>query len=73
MITYNPDDWPSASQIMKHPYFKDLREIDYDKRSGSKHISKAIPMENLSQYSWWNSDNASDGGDSVHSKSFNKK
>jgi len=38
MITYNPDDWPSASQIMKHAYFKDLWEIDEDKWSGSKHI-----------------------------------
>lgn len=72
MITYNPDDRPSASQILKHAYFKDLREIDEDKRSGSKHLHKPLPIENLSQYSRWNSDNASDGGDSVHSKSFNK-
>ncbi len=72
MITYNPDDRPSASQILKHAYFKDLREIDEDKRSGSKNLHKPLPIENLSQYSRWNSDNASDGGDSVHSKSFNK-
>lgn len=49
MITYNPDDWPSASQILKHAYFKDLREIDDDKRAGSKQIQKPLPaIENLS-------------------------
>lgn len=67
MITYNPDDRPSASQILKHPYFKDLWEIDDEWRPG-KNLPKAIPVENLSQYSRRNSDNASDGGDSVHSK-----
>ena len=73
MITYNPDDRPSASQVIKHPYFKDLREIDEDKRSGGRTGPRAMAVENLSQYSRRNSDNASDGGDSVHSKSFSKK
>jgi renal tumor antigen len=34
MITYNPDDRPSASQIIKHAYFKDLKELDDSKRGG---------------------------------------
>jgi hypothetical protein len=38
-----------------------------------QHPEKPLPMENISQYSWRNSDNQSDGGDSVHGKSFNKK
>lgn len=70
MITYNPDDRPSASQIIRHPYFKDLKELD-DNRKGGGNL-KGVPMDNLSQYSRRNSDNASDGGDSVNSKSFGK-
>lgn len=72
MITYNPDDRPSASQILKHAYFKELKELDDNKRGGGV-ISKGVAMENLSQYSRRNSDNASDGGDSVNSKSFNNR
>jgi renal tumor antigen len=45
MITYDPDNRPSASQIMKHPYFKDLRDMD------KQHPEKPLPMENISQYS----------------------
>lgn len=67
MITYNPDDRPSASQIIKHPYFKDLKEIDDNRRSGQV---KGVGIDNLSQYSRRNRDNASDGGDSQNSKSF---
>lgn len=73
MITYNPDDRPSASQIIKHAYFKDLKELDDSKRGGA---IKGVAMDNLSQYSRRNSDKASDGGDggdSVNSKSFNNK
>lgn len=28
MLTYNSDDRPTASQCLKHPYFKDLREAE---------------------------------------------
>lgn len=69
MITYNPDDRPSASQIIKHPYFKDLKELDDNRRGGAG----IVAMDNLSQYSRRNSDNASDGGDSVNSKGFKSK
>lgn len=67
MITYNPDDRPSASQIIKHPYFKDLKEIDDNRRSGQV---KGVGIDNLSQYSRRNRDNASDGGDSQNSRSI---
>mmetsp|Transcript_7464 Transcript_7464/g.8468 ORF Transcript_7464/g.8468 Transcript_7464/m.8468 type:complete len:173 (-) Transcript_7464:77-595(-) len=69
MITYNPDDRPSASQVIKHPYFKELKELDDNRKGGNL---KGVPMDNLSQYSRRGSDNASDGGDSVNSKSFGK-
>ena len=69
MITYNPDDRPSASQIIKHPYFKDLKEIDDNRRSGQ---IKGVGIDNLSQISRRGRDGASDGGDSVNSKSFGK-
>jgi serine/threonine protein kinase len=64
MITYNPDDRPSASQVIKHNYFKELKELD-DSKKGGVVVSKGVPMDNVSQYSRRNSDNASDGGDSV--------
>lgn len=28
MLTYNPDNRPTASQTIKHNYFKDLRDVD---------------------------------------------
>jgi renal tumor antigen len=28
MLTYNADDRYTASQCIKHPYFKELRELD---------------------------------------------
>jgi len=28
MIIYNADDRFTASQLLKHPYFKDLRDAD---------------------------------------------
>ena len=71
MITYNPDDRPSASQILKHSFFKDLKEADDNKRGGVKY--KGIPLDNLSANSRRNSENASDGGESVNSKSFGTK
>lgn len=64
MITYNPDDRPSASQIIKHAYFKDLKELDDSRKAGAV-VSKGVAGDNLSQYSRRNSDNASEGGDSV--------
>jgi len=69
MITYNPDDRPSASQIMKHAYFKELKELDDNRRSGN---IKGIAIDNFSQISRRNSDKGSDGGESAKSKSFGK-
>lgn len=69
MITYNPDDRPSASQVLKHPYFKELKELDDNRRSGG---IKGVNMDNLSQGTRRFSDNGSDGGDSVNSKTFGK-
>jgi renal tumor antigen len=28
LLTYNPEERPSAKQALKHPYFKEIREID---------------------------------------------
>lgn len=28
LLTYNPDDRPSAKQALRHPYFKEIRELD---------------------------------------------
>ena len=72
MITYNPDDRPSASQIIKHPYFKDLKEIDEEKRKPQ--ISLVNPKMVLSDNLTTNSGRGSisDGGDSVNSKTYKK-
>lgn len=29
MITYNEHERPTASQVLKHPYFKELRDADH--------------------------------------------
>ena len=68
MITYNPDDRPSSSQILKHSYFKDLKELDNKKKSGV--IYRGVSGDNNSTNSHVNSENASDGGESVISRGF---
>jgi serine/threonine protein kinase len=32
MLKYNPDDRITASQGLKHPFFKELRELDKQKK-----------------------------------------
>ena len=64
MITYNPDDRPSASQVLKHAFFKDLKAAEESNKGGVT-VSKGIANDNLSQYSKRYSDNASEGRDSV--------
>lgn len=70
MLTYNADDRPTASQVIKHPYFKDLREADMAQFTAGpqgfgRSISRSNLADNMSQYSRRNSDNASDQGSSV--------
>jgi len=65
MITYNPDDRPSASQVLKHAFFKDLKAAEESNKGGVT-VSKGIANDNLSQYSKRYSDNASEGRDSVN-------
>ena len=47
IITFNSDNWTSASQIINHAYFADLNELDDNKKRGVV-ISKWILSDNLS-------------------------
>jgi serine/threonine protein kinase len=67
MLIYNKDERWTASQLMKHPYFKELRDFDHQQISqftaGPQGFARSISSnlaDNLSQYSRRNSDNASD-------------
>ena len=70
MLTYNQDDRYTASQCLKHPYFKELREQDIAQFTAGpqgfgRSISRSNLAENTSQYSRRNSDNASEQGSSI--------
>eukprot|EP00347_Sterkiella_histriomuscorum_P019754 403340417 len=81
MVIYNADDRFTASQLLKHPYFKELRDADQHQMSqitaGPQGFTKSVSsnlQDNLSQYSRRNSDNVSEAGDqSFQNKSFQKK
>ena len=67
MLIYNKDERWTASQLMKHPYFKELRDFDHQQISqftaGPQGFARSISSklaDNLRQYSRRNSDNASD-------------
>ena len=65
MLTYNADDRYTASQCIKHSYFKDLREQDVAQFTAGpqgfgRTNSKSNLAENTSQYSRRNSDNVSE-------------
>jgi len=67
MLIYNKDERWTASQTLKHPYFKELRDYDNQQISqftaGPQGFARSISSnlaDNLSQYSRRNSDNASD-------------
>lgn len=38
LLTYNPDDRPSAKQALRHPYFKEIRELDKKLRKQTKSV-----------------------------------
>ena len=68
MIIYKADDRYTANQLMKLPYFKELREQEINTFTGgtigsfNRSISRSnLNPDNLSSYSRRNSDNASDG------------
>ena len=65
MIIYNPDDRPSASQVLNHAFFNDLKAAE-ESNKGDVTISKGIANDNLSQYFKRYSDNALEGRDSVN-------
>lgn len=70
MLIYNADDRPTASQCLKHPYFKELREQDMagftvGPKDFPRSLSRSNLVENTSQYSRRNSDNASEQGNSI--------
>jgi len=77
MLIYKEEDRFTANQILKLPFFKDLREQDMGQfTAGPSGFTRSISksnlnlVDNLSQYSRRNSDNASDGSQEHHNKSI---
>lgn len=68
MLIYNSDVRYTASLCLKHPYFKDLRDLDNAQLTAigpqgfGRSISRSNLVENTSQYSRRGSDNASEQG-----------
>jgi len=81
MLIYKEEDRYTANQLLKLPYFKDLREQEIVQFTGgtaggfTRSLSKSNlnPVDNLSQYSRRKSDNVSVGSQENHSKSLQKK
>ncbi len=70
MLTYNADDRYTASQCLKHPCFKELRDQDMAQFTAgpagfARSLSRSNLVENTSQYSRRNSDNTSEQGNSI--------
>lgn len=69
MLIYSADQRYTASQLLRHTLFKDLRDYEMAQFTAgpsgfARSISRSNLAENLSQYSRRNSDNASDPGGS---------
>jgi len=69
MLIYNADQRYTASQLLRHNLFKELRDYEMAQFTAgpsgfARSISRSNLAENLSQYSRRNSDNASDPGGS---------
>lgn len=69
MLIYSADQRFTASQLLRHNVFKELREYEMAQFTAgpsgfARSISRSNLAENLSQYSRRNSDNASDPGGS---------
>lgn len=67
MLIYDKDERWTATQLLKHVYFKEFRDLETAKisqfTSGPQGFARSISSnlaDNLSQYSRRNSDNASD-------------
>lgn len=67
MLIYDKDERWTASQLLKHVFFKELRDFEHQQMSqftaGPQGFARSISSnlaDNLSQYSRRNSDNASD-------------
>ena len=67
MLIYDKDERWTASQLLKHSYFKEFRDFEHQQISqftaGPQGFARSISSnlaDNLSQYSRRNSDNASD-------------
>lgn len=70
MLIYNADQRYTAAQLLRHSYFKELRDYEMAQFTAgpsgfARSISRSNLVENLSQYSRRNSDNASDPGGST--------
>jgi len=69
MLIYDADQRYTASQLLRHNVFKELREYEMAQFTAgpsgfARSISRSNLAENLSQYSRRNSDNVSDPGGS---------